>query len=108
MLVATYEGEHNHGQSPEREFIGNGSTDQAGSRPCSIGINSLCRTTMLDLTNQGSGSSMEGIARGVVTPEFHKLLVEKMVDSLKNDAEFMGALTSAVAEKVVERILDRL
>ncbi|XP_040244371.1 WRKY transcription factor WRKY62-like [Aegilops tauschii subsp. strangulata] len=110
-LVATYEGEHNHAKSPEREFVGNESTGHAGSRPCSVSINpSGCTIRLEDMTNHGSGSrlDLETIRREVVTPEFQKLLVEKMVNSLKNDADFMHALTYAVAERILENIPARL
>uniref|UniRef100_A0ACD5XWM8 Uncharacterized protein n=1 Tax=Avena sativa TaxID=4498 RepID=A0ACD5XWM8_AVESA len=109
MLVATYEGEHNHhAQSPVGESIPNESTGYGWARslPCSVSVNSSGRTIALDLTNQGSGSSVQAALREVVTPEFGKLLVEEMVNSLKNDAEFMQALTTAVAEKIVQNIPD--
>lgn len=108
ILVATYEGEHNHAQRAQTEFVSNGPTSQAGSLPCSISVNSSGQTIILDLTNQESGSSMEAISRAVVTPEFQKLLLEEMVNLLKNDAEFVESLTSAVAAKIVEIIPDRL
>ncbi|KAE8819148.1 putative WRKY transcription factor 40 [Hordeum vulgare] len=109
-LVATYEGEHNHARSPEREFVCNESI-AIGHRPCSVSINPSGRTIRLeDMTNHGSGSrlDLETIRREVVTPEFQKLLVEKMVNSLKNDADFMHALTNAVAERILEIIPARL
>lgn len=106
MLVATYEGEHNHAQSPAGESVGDEPTGQAGSLPCSISVNPTGRTITLDLTNQGPRPSVQAVSRDreVVTPEFQKLLVDEMVNSLKNDAEFMRDLMNAVAEKILERI----
>ncbi|KAL5201717.1 hypothetical protein ABZP36_036071 [Zizania latifolia] len=122
MLVATYEGEHNHAakSTETAEFVGRGCASHqhsaAGgvsspSLPCSISINSSGRTITLDLTNQGSGSTAEAaVPREVdvaVSPEFKRVLVEEIVQLLKNDAEFVASLTNAVAAKVVEKIPDR-
>ncbi|KAM0895237.1 hypothetical protein ACQ4PT_023961 [Festuca glaucescens] len=106
MLVATYEGEHNHGQSQAEESVGDESTGQVGSLPCSISLNSSGQTTTLDLTSPLARprSNLQPASREVFTPEFQKLLVDDMVNSLKNDAEFMHALISAVAEKMMENI----
>ncbi|CAN6224455.1 unnamed protein product [Urochloa humidicola] len=106
MLVATYEGEHNHEQRAHSEYVvSDASTtqqQQAGSSlPCSISINSLSGTITLGLADQRPGSSNAG---AVMTPEFRKVLVEEIVNLLKNDAEFMESLTSAVAARVMERI----
>uniref|UniRef100_A0ACD5XRV0 Uncharacterized protein n=1 Tax=Avena sativa TaxID=4498 RepID=A0ACD5XRV0_AVESA len=108
MLVATYEGEHNHAQSPAKESARIDSTGygHAGSLPCSFSVNSSGRMATLDLTNQFPGSSVASVKREVLTPAFQKVLVEEMVNSLKNDAEFMQALTTAVAEKIVQNIPD--
>ncbi|KAL6846563.1 hypothetical protein ACP4OV_024011 [Aristida adscensionis] len=102
MLVATYEGEHNHAQSAQSEFGGEGSTSQqqAPSVPCSIFIDSLGRMITLGLVNQGPGSSEEG----VVAPEFRKVLVNELVDLLKNDPELMESLISAVTARMLERM----
>jgi hypothetical protein len=58
----------------------------------------------LDLTNQEPPLTLQAASREVVTPEFQKLLVNEMVNSLKNDVEFMHAVMSAVAEKILESI----
>ncbi|CAN6195955.1 unnamed protein product [Urochloa humidicola] len=106
MLVATYEGEHNHEQRAQSEYVvSDASTtqlqQQAGSSlPCSISINSLSGTITLGLADQWPGSN----AGAVLTPEFRKVLVDELVNLLKNDAEFMESLTSAVAARVMERI----
>ncbi|XP_062194128.1 WRKY transcription factor WRKY62-like [Phragmites australis] len=108
MLVATYEGEHNHSQCAQSEFISDSSTSQrhARSLPCSISINSLGRTITLGLTNQGLGSGAEVVVGEIVTPEFRKVLVDKLVNLLKNDSEFMESLTSAVTARMMEKISD--
>ncbi|GJN33996.1 hypothetical protein PR202_gb22627 [Eleusine coracana subsp. coracana] len=111
VLVAQYEGEHNHAQS---EFVSDASTSQAGtshSLPCSISIDSLGRTITLGLTNQGSGSNetaVVGVAEMVATPEFRKVLVEEMVNFLRNDSQFMESLTTAVTARMMEKNSDRI
>uniref|UniRef100_A0A0E0M1A1 WRKY domain-containing protein n=1 Tax=Oryza punctata TaxID=4537 RepID=A0A0E0M1A1_ORYPU len=119
MLVATYEGEHNHALSTQiTEFVGSGCTSQhaggSSSLPCSISINSSGRTITLDLTKQGSGSiascGVEAVSGELVTvlsPEFRRHLVEEVVQVLKNDAEFLEAVTNAVAARVVDQIPHR-
>ena len=113
MLVATYEGEHNHEQRAQSEYVSDAPTiqllqqqqQQAGSLPCSISINSSGRTITLGLADQRPGSNAEAAAAAeVMTPEFRKVLVDELVDLLKNDPEFMESLTSAVAARVLERI----
>ncbi|KAL5205732.1 hypothetical protein ABZP36_033941 [Zizania latifolia] len=121
MLVATYEGEHNHANSTETTEFGAGQHAAGGggggggssSLPCSVSINSSGRTITLDLTNQGPGPSVVGAAVSssreqlvAVSPEFKRLLVEEMVRQLKNDDEFVASLTNAVAARVVEKIPD--
>lgn len=110
MLVANYEGEHNHTQSVQNEFASSdASTSQPGtstahSLPCSISINSLGRTITLGLTNrQGSGSNEEAVIGEMVAPEFRKALVNELVNFLRNDSEFMEALTSAVTARMMEK-----
>ncbi|XP_052168243.1 WRKY transcription factor WRKY62 [Oryza glaberrima] len=122
MLVATYEGEHNHALSTQTtEFVASGCTtsQHAGGSsssplPCSISINSSGRTITLDLTNQaGSGSiascgveaaAVSGELVTVLSPELRRHLVEEVVQVLKNDAEFVEAVTNAVAARVVDQI----
>jgi len=119
MLVATYEGEHNHEQRAQSEYsyVNDASTSQehhqAGSSPslpCSIiSINSLGRTITLGLAadqrQPGSSSNAEAVFVGeIVTPEFRKVLVDELANLLKNDSEFIEALASAVADRVMERI----
>jgi len=112
MLVATYEGEHNHEHRALSEYVRDAPAilllqqqQEAGSLPCSISINSSGRTITLGLADQRPGSNAEAAAAAeVMTPEFRKVLVDELVNLLKNDPEFMESLTSAVAARVMERI----
>ncbi|GJM98801.1 hypothetical protein PR202_ga15840 [Eleusine coracana subsp. coracana] len=114
MLVAQYEGEHNHAQCAQSEFVSDASTSQAGtshSLPCSISINSLGRTITLGLTNQGSGSNetaVVGVAEMVAAQEFRKVLVDEMVNFLRNDSEFMESLTTAVTARMMQKNSNRI
>ncbi|WVZ64969.1 hypothetical protein U9M48_014409 [Paspalum notatum var. saurae] len=113
MLVATYEGEHNHARrdlqseyASSNAFTSSQQQQQAGSWPCSISIDSLGRTITFDLPDQqrpGSNAAEEVVGE-VVTPEFRKVLVDELASLLKNDSEFMESLTSAVAARMMERI----
>ncbi|KAF8657720.1 hypothetical protein HU200_059877 [Digitaria exilis] len=109
MLVATYEGEHNHEQRAQSEYVSDESTThqqlQAGSLPCSISINSLARTiTLTGLADQQPGSNAEAVAAEVTTPEFRKVLVDELANLLKNDSEFMESLAAKVMERIPRQI----
>ncbi|XP_040383611.1 WRKY transcription factor WRKY76-like [Oryza brachyantha] len=115
LLVATYEGEHNH-PLPSRpgELAAVGS---AGSLPCSISINSSGPTITLDLTKNGGAVQVVEAAEGaahpppppqdlkevcleVASPEFRSALVEQMASALTSDPKFTGALAAAILQKL--------
>ncbi|NP_001147635.1 WRKY transcription factor WRKY62 [Zea mays] len=114
MLVATYEGEHNHEQRAQSEYVvtdASTSLHQAGSSlPRSIiSIDSSGRkkiTIGLAADQRPPADSNAGAAVGeiIVTPEFRKALVDELVNLLTNDSEFVEKLASAVADRVMERI----
>nr|CAB3453393.1 unnamed protein product [Digitaria exilis] len=109
MLVATYEGEHNHEQRAQSKYVSDESTThqqlQAGSLPCSISINSLARTiTLTGVADQRPGSNAEAMAAEVMTPEFRKVLVDELANLLKNDSEFMESLAAKVMERIPRQI----
>ncbi|XP_008794348.1 WRKY transcription factor WRKY76-like [Phoenix dactylifera] len=94
ILVATYEGEHNHVHPSQTEVI-HGSC-QNGSLPCSLSINSSGPTITLDLTQQGGKDSKE-----IESPEFRRLLVEQMASSLTRDPNFTAALATAISGRIL-------
>jgi hypothetical protein len=114
MLVAHYEGEHDHAKCARSEFVcDDASTSQPGapdSLPCSISFGSLRRmiTPGLAANQASTGSNEEKVVRQMVTPEFRKVLVDELVNFLKNDSEFMESLTSAVTARMMEKISDRI
>ncbi|KAG1326579.1 WRKY transcription factor WRKY71 [Cocos nucifera] len=94
VLVATYEGEHNHGH-PSQNEVAHGSC-RNGSVPCSVSINSSGPTITLDLTKQGLAS------RDMESPEFQRLLVEQMASSLTKDPNFTAALVTAISGRILQ------
>ncbi|XP_077222834.1 putative WRKY transcription factor 40 [Tasmannia lanceolata] len=89
ILVATYEGEHNH-PHPARAEVPNGSSHNrsCGSVPCSVMVNTTSSPTFtLDLIQsklvQDAGKSQS--------------LVEQMATSLANDPNFTTALVASIS-----------
>ncbi|KAG8050194.1 hypothetical protein GUJ93_ZPchr0009g2397 [Zizania palustris] len=114
VLVATYEGEHNH-PSPSRVGELPPTPPPAahnGSLPCSISIKSSGPTITLDLTNNGGiaqAAEAEGTAaapdlkvmcREVASPEFRSALVAQMASELTSDPKFTDALAAAILRKL--------
>ncbi|KAG1327574.1 WRKY transcription factor WRKY71 [Cocos nucifera] len=91
ILVATYEGEHNHGNSSQ-PAVPNGSSSGAGSiSRHSSGPNNVT----LDLTHPGSRQEVE-------SPQLPRSLVEQMALSLTKDPGFKAALATAISGKVLQ------
>ncbi|KAG8056772.1 hypothetical protein GUJ93_ZPchr0002g25851 [Zizania palustris] len=102
VLVATYEGEHNH-PCPSR----------AGELPCSISVNSSGPTITLDLIKNGRAvqvveaeataaapPDLKEVCRQVASPGFRSALVEQMASALTSDPKFTGALAAAILRKL--------
>lgn len=102
VLVATYEGEHNH-PLPCQMDAASGSTSRcvtAGSVPCSTG-----QTITLDLTRSNNKSSNEDRTlkpRIDTSPEVRNFLVEQMASSLTKDPNFTTALAAAISGKIFQ------
>ncbi|XP_074586053.1 putative WRKY transcription factor 40 [Curcuma longa] len=96
ILVATYEGEHEHGQFSQ----GVGSV-QSGSLPYYVSISSSCPTITLDLTQQGFWRDDGKFSRLIEStlPEFRRpvLQVEQMASMLTKDPNFRTALAAAIS-----------
>ncbi|KAG7652318.1 WRKY domain [Arabidopsis thaliana x Arabidopsis arenosa] len=106
VLVATYEGEHNHPMPSQidsnnglNRYISHGgsaSTPAAANRR-----NSLTEpVTTVDLTESKKVTSPTS---RIDFPEVHKLLVEQMASSLTNDPNFTAALAAAVTGKLYQQ-----
>jgi len=117
ILVATYEGEHNHAKPNSRDIVDQvvlGSSHNID--PCSISepsnfiqSSSSIPTITLDLINHHLSSNYQ--QQTDVDPEaLQRLLVEQMASSLTRDPSFTSALAAAISGKMmqtthVERLL---
>ncbi|KAI3521158.1 hypothetical protein L1887_10619 [Cichorium endivia] len=113
ILVATYEGEHNHPNQAKNEQASSGlnrtctvATTTLGSVPCSASLSSSGPTITLDLTKPATNPSDEqkvGGNRRVDTPEFQQFLVDQMASSLTKDPSFKAALAAAISGRMVQQ-----
>ncbi|KAL3745566.1 hypothetical protein ACJRO7_014649 [Eucalyptus globulus] len=108
ILVATYEGEHNH-SSPCRSAIPLGSDKQglnlgAPPFPLPSKLRSSSPRSTPDLINLGFDTLPA--KRGQETEEAvacQQLLVQQMASSLKRDPNFMAALAAALSGRIFEQ-----
>ncbi|KAI3442507.1 WRKY domain-containing protein [Psidium guajava] len=114
VLVATYEGEHNHPTQME-ETSGSSRCMAIGSVPCSTSLNSSGPTITLDLTkskskspidtqsnnnNNNSNSNKTASKPKTESPEVQRFLVEQMASSLTKDPGFTAALAAAISGRI--------
>ncbi|XP_071710144.1 probable WRKY transcription factor 40 isoform X2 [Rutidosis leptorrhynchoides] len=115
ILVATYEGEHNHPNQSKHEQASTGlnrtmATTTLGSVPCSASLSSSGPTITLDLTNQpkppttpSEETKVVDCNRRVDSPEFQQFLVDQMASSLTKDPSFKAALAAAISGRMVQQ-----
>ncbi|KAL9238543.1 hypothetical protein vseg_012947 [Gypsophila vaccaria] len=115
MLVATYEGEHNHApQQHEGHQSGSSRVLTVGTIPCNTNLSSCGPTTTLDLTRSESNhlnetatklltNTLPGQLNKFSSGEFQKLLAEHMASSLTKDPTFTAALAAAISGRFVHR-----
>lgn len=87
VLIATYEGEHNH----DPPTTGN------ESLPCFVSLSSSDSAVALDLRPRGFRSEVECV-------EFQRILAEKMASSLTQDPSFAEALASAISGRMFQHL----
>nr|AFU81787.1 WRKY transcription factor 58_f10 [Papaver somniferum] len=116
VLVATYEGEHNHPHPSQTDAILAGSNVRGqpniGSVPCSTSINSSGPTITLDLTQPGLshhqdiGSAHKSNSDEITkSPVFHQFLIEQMASNLSKDPTFKSALATAISGRYFQQSL---
>ncbi|XP_045830574.1 probable WRKY transcription factor 40 isoform X2 [Trifolium pratense] len=104
MLVATYEGEHNHPQPPQMESTsGSARSVSLNSVPTSASLSSSApKVVTLDLTNSKSSTKDSKIIEPKKeSPKVTKNLVEQMATSLTTDPNFRAALVAAISGRLV-------
>lgn len=115
VLVATYEGEHNHPHPSQTDAILAGSNVRGqaniGSVPCSTSINSSGPTITLDLTQPGLshhqdiGAHKSNSDEITKSPVFHQFLIEQMASNLSKDPTFKSALATAISGRYFQQSL---
>ncbi|KAL3617710.1 WRKY transcription factor [Castilleja foliolosa] len=108
IVVATYEGEHNHTNPSKPETTtptGSNRNLTLGNVPCSTSIGSSGPTITLDLTKQKPSQEDTRIAsRGrFEAPEIQHYLVEQMASTLTKDPSFKAALAAAISGKFLQQ-----
>ncbi|CAH8330535.1 unnamed protein product [Eruca vesicaria subsp. sativa] len=100
VLVATYEGEHNH-PMPSQIDSNSGLNRSLGGQAAAANISkSLAEpVTTIDLTESKKVTSPSRID----FPEVQKLLVEQMASSLTKDPKFTAALAAAVTGRLYQQ-----
>lgn len=99
ILIAIYEGEHNHPHPSEttQTFT---LASQHGYTGCLQTPNNLG----LFQTNNMQRSSCDSTTDD--TKEIQQLLIEKMASSLTNDHSFTEALAAAISERILDNPVD--
>ncbi|XVF74852.1 hypothetical protein PTKIN_Ptkin13bG0144100 [Pterospermum kingtungense] len=106
VLVATYEGEHNHLPPSQMEATSGASRclSLGASVPCSASLNSSGPTITLDLTkaNKSSDEAPRNINSKpkMDSPEVRQYLVEQMASSLTKDPNFTAAIAAAISGRM--------
>ena len=102
VLVATYEGEHNHPHPSQMEATtGSNRGVTPVSVPCSGSLASSTPTVTLDWTKSKSSSDSKNVTPKIEAPEVPQVLVEQMATSLTKDPNFRAALVAAISGKML-------
>ncbi|OIW09334.1 hypothetical protein TanjilG_01305 [Lupinus angustifolius] len=100
ILVATYEGEHNHPHPCQMEAT-------SGSSRCmtlnSASCNSSAPMDTLELTKSKSNNGSKNVNPKLVTPKEPQTLVEQMANSLTKDPNFRAALIAAISGRALHK-----
>ncbi|KAJ8446577.1 hypothetical protein Cgig2_019730 [Carnegiea gigantea] len=121
MLVAIYEGEHNHAPPSQQEpALGPNRSFNLGSVACNATLASSGPTVTLDLTKPKPSTTKNDTTPKTLSsnnvssaqllkfdsPEFQKLLAEQMASSLTKDPNFTAALAAAISGRSAQTSTD--
>nr|QWQ79433.1 wrKY11 [Juglans sigillata] len=108
LLVATYEGEHNHMHPFRADQL---SSSSGGSSQCAnlgsvhsfSSMRSSSRPTVtLDLIQSGLCESAKNSNQHVDSPAFQQFLVQQMASSLTRDPNFTETLAAAISGRILD------
>lgn len=96
IVVATYEGEHNHPHPPK------GETNGTPSRSSPLGnVASSAPTITIDLTKP-KAEETSSLRDRVEAPQLQHYFVEQMASTLTRDPTFKAALAAAISGKFLQ------
>ncbi|XP_022861334.1 probable WRKY transcription factor 40 [Olea europaea var. sylvestris] len=103
ILVATYEGDHNHPQPSKLESTsGSNRCTTLGTSPTSF--SSSRSTITLDLAKpEKTTDSARSSIRKIDSPEFQQYLVEQMASILTKDPNFKASLAAAISGNFLQQ-----
>ncbi|XWS17867.1 hypothetical protein CRYUN_Cryun33cG0105400 [Craigia yunnanensis] len=105
ILMATYEGEHNHAHtSPAELSLSPNSNANPRSAPVSSPTKSSAPTVTLELMQPaGLDDDTKKPVQQIDAPEIRQILVQQMAASLTRDPDFTAALAAAISGRVLEQ-----
>ncbi|XWS26164.1 hypothetical protein CRYUN_Cryun26dG0007300 [Craigia yunnanensis] len=105
ILVATYEGEHNHAhRSPAELSISCNSNANPRSASVSAPTKSSAPTVTPELMQPaGLGDDTKKPVQQIDAPAIQQILVQQMAASLTRDPKFTAALAAAISGRVVDQ-----
>ncbi|GLT76864.1 hypothetical protein SLA2020_484980 [Shorea laevis] len=105
ILVATYDGEHNHPCPSPAEISMNPSHAANPIRPVPVtaSIEPSATSVTLDLMQPGFIGDVKKSVEEMYAPEIQQILVQQMAASLTRDPDFTAALAAAISGRVLEQ-----
>ncbi|KAJ8641202.1 hypothetical protein MRB53_017896 [Persea americana] len=101
ILIATYEGVHNH-PHPDRAEAQSSSSQSRLHNPIAVSRGLSVPTVTLDLTKPcSSGEAEVHQSPGFKSPEFNRCLIEQMATSLAKDPGFTETLAAAISGRLL-------
>ncbi|KAK9280661.1 hypothetical protein L1049_014358 [Liquidambar formosana] len=104
LLIATYEGEHNHPQPSQVDSsVGSSQAVKLGSLSGSASISPSRPTVTLDLIQPGTyDDEPKKSVQEIDSPAFQQFLAEQMACSLARDPSFKATLAAAISGRILD------